>query len=87
MNVVRGKRKERIGTVINNKMQKTIIVRIDRKTKHPVYKKVIARSSKVMVHDEKNEAKIGDKVRIAETRPLSKNKRWRLVEIIDRSSH
>lgn len=82
MNIARGKRKKRIGTVVNNKMQKTIIVRIDRKTKHPIYKKVIARSSKVMVHDEKNEARVGDRVRIIETRPLSKNKRWRLVEIL-----
>lgn len=82
MGILRPKRKKRIGTVISNRMQKTIIVRIDRKVKHPVYKKVISRSSKVMVHDEKNEAKIGDRVRIAETRPLSKNKRWRLVEII-----
>lgn len=82
MNLLRAKRKERQGTVVSNKMQKTIIVRIDRKVKHPVYKKVVSRSSKAMVHDEKNEAEVGDRVRIAETRPLSKNKHWRLVEII-----
>lgn len=85
--IVRSKRKERTGIVISNKMQKSIVVRIDRKAKHPVYKKIVSRSSKVMAHDEKNEAKIGDRVRILETRPLSKNKRWRLVEIINKGSH
>lgn len=76
------RRKERIGTVVSDKMDKSIVVRIDRTTKHSMYKRVIRKSSKVMAHDEKKEAKIGDRVRIEETRPLSKDKRWRLVEIL-----
>ncbi len=75
-------RKERVGIVLSNKMQKTIVVRISRKARHPKFGKVIEKSNKFKVHDEKNEAKIGDRVRIVETRPLSKDKRWRLVEII-----
>ncbi|MBU1062040.1 MAG: 30S ribosomal protein S17 [Candidatus Omnitrophica bacterium] len=78
----RSKRKERIGTVVSDKMNKSIVVKIERTTKHPIYKRVIKKSTKVMAHDEKEEANIGDRVRIQETRPLSKNKRWRLVEII-----
>ena len=77
-------RKERIGVVLSNKMQKTIVVQIRRKALHPEYGKVIKKANKFKVHDEKNEAKIGDHVRIVETRPLSKDKRWRLVEIISR---
>lgn len=75
-------RKERIGVVLSDKMQKTIVVQIKRKALHPLYGKVIEKAQKFKVHDEKNQAKIGDRVRIAETRPLSKDKRWRLVEIL-----
>lgn len=78
----RARRKERVGTVVSDKMDKTIVVRIDRTTKHAMYGKVMSKSTKFMAHDEKKEAKIGDKVRIEETRPLSKNKRWRLVEVL-----
>lgn len=77
-------RKKRIGVVISDKMQKTIVVQIRRKALHPQYGKVIEHASKFKVHDEKNEAKIGDRVLIQETRPLSKEKRWRLVEIVER---
>ena len=78
----RSSRKQKMGTVVSDLMEKTIVVRIDRTTKHPVYSRVISKSTKVMVHDEKKEAKTGDKVRIEETRPLSKNKRWRLLEVL-----
>ena len=81
----RNSRKERIGKVVSNKMQKSISVAIDRKVKHPIYGKFMKKTTKLMAHDEKNEAGIGDVVRIMETRPLSKNKRWRLVEIIERA--
>ena len=73
----------KIGTVVSDKMQKTIVVRVDRMAPHPIYRKPIRRSKKFKVHDEENKAKIGDKVKIAPTRPLSKEKRWRLVEIIE----
>ena len=72
------------GTVVSNKMQKTIVVQTSRKALHPLYGKVIGKHQKFKVHDEKNEAKTGDRVRIAETRPLYKDKRWRLVEILSR---
>ena len=75
-------RKKRVGIVLSNKMQKTIVVQIKRKAPHPLYGKVIEKAAKFKVHDEKNEAKIGDKVRIEETKPLSKDKRWRLIEIL-----
>lgn len=75
-------RKERIAVVLSNKMQKTIIVRVERASHHPVYDKVVKKASKFKVHDEKNIAKIGDRVRIRETRPLSKEKRWKLIEVI-----
>jgi small subunit ribosomal protein S17 len=75
-------RKKRIGIVLSNKMQKTIVVQIKGRALHPLYGKVIEKAAKFKVHDEKNEAKIGDKVRIQETRPLSKDKRWRLIEIL-----
>jgi small subunit ribosomal protein S17 len=81
----RNLRKERIGKVVSNKMVKSITVAVDRKVKHPIYGKFVQRTTKFMAHDEKNEAGIGDTVRIAETRPLSKNKRWRLVEIIEKA--
>jgi len=78
----RARRKERVGTVVSDKMDKTIVVRIGRTAKHAMYNKIMSKSAKFMAHDEKKEAKIGDKVRIEETRPLSKNKRWRLVEVL-----
>jgi small subunit ribosomal protein S17 len=77
-----GKRKEFTGTVISDKMQKTIIVRVTRMSKHPKYSRIMKRYNKFKVHDEKNTAKIGDIVRIEETRPLSKDKRFRLIEIL-----
>jgi len=78
-------RKERIGLVVSNKMDKTIVVRVERKMKHPLYGKFVKHSKKFSAHDEKNDCNIGDTVRIMETRPLSKNKCWRLVEIIERA--
>ena len=80
----RNLRKERIGTVTSNKMDKTIIVAVERKVKHPIYGKFIKKTTRFHAHDEKNEASIGDVVRIMETRPLSKTKRWRLVEIVEK---
>jgi len=85
MTTERNSRKERIGKVVSNKMQKSISVAIDRKVKHPIYGKFMKKTTKLMAHDEKNEAGIGDVVRIMETRPLSKNKRWRLVEIVEKA--
>lgn len=82
---VRNLRKERIGKVVSNKMTKTITIAVDRKVKHAIYGKFMNKTTKFMAHDEKNEAGIGDTVRIMETRPLSKNKRWRLVEIIEKA--
>lgn len=81
----RNSRKERVGKVVSNKMQKSITVAMNRKVKHPIYGKFMNKTTKFMAHDEKNEAGIGDTVRIMETRPLSKNKRWRLVEIIEKA--
>jgi len=81
----RNERKERIGKVVSNKMQKTITVAVDRKVKHPIYGKFVNRTTKFKAHDEQNTAGIGDTVRIAETRPLSKDKRWRLVEIVEKA--
>ena len=82
---VRNNRKERVGVVVSDKMDKTITVRVDWVMHHPTYKKILRRASKFKVHDEKNEAKIGDTVRIQETRPLSKTKRWRLVEVVKKA--
>ena len=81
----RNLRKERVGVVVINKMDKSIVVMVERKVKHPMYGKFVKKSSKFMAHDEKNECNIGDVVRIMETRPLSKNKCWRLVEIVERA--
>ena len=81
----RNLRKERIGVVVSNKMQKSIVVEIERREKHPIYGKFIKKTSRCMAHDEKEECNIGDTVRIMETRPLSKRKHWRLVEIIERA--
>jgi small subunit ribosomal protein S17 len=82
----RGNRKERVGEVISNKMTKTIVVRVERRFPHPKYKKVVTGYKKFYAHDEKAEAKVGDTVRIEETRPLSKLKRWRLVAVVERGS-
>ncbi len=81
----RNLRKERVGVVVSNKMDKTIAVNVERKVKHPMYGKFVKKSKKYLAHDEKNDCGIGDTVRIMETRPLSKNKCWRLVEIIERA--
>ena len=81
----RNDRKERIGKVTSNKMQKTITVAVDRKVKHPIYGKFVNKTTKFKAHDETNAAGIGDTVRIMETRPLSKDKRWRLVEIVEKA--
>lgn len=81
----RNLRKERVGKVSSNKMDKSITVVVERKMKHPIYGKFVKKTTKLMAHDEKGEAGIGDTVRIMETRPLSKNKRWRLVEIIEKA--
>jgi small subunit ribosomal protein S17 len=81
----RGKRKERIGIVLSDKMQKTRVVAVQRSFRHPQYEKVIKRTTKFYVHDEKNESHLGDKVKIMETRPLSHLKRWRLVEILEKA--
>ena len=82
----RGTRKERVGDVISNKMAKTIVVRVQRRFPHPRFKKVVTAYSKFYAHDEKAEAKVGDKVRIEETRPLSKLNRWRLGSVVEKSS-
>jgi small subunit ribosomal protein S17 len=85
MDNIRNIRRERIGVVISNKMEKSISIAVKTKAKHPMYGKFVNKTSKFMVHDEKNECNVGDTVRIMETRPLSKNKNWRLVEIIERA--
>ncbi len=81
----RGLRKERTGIVVSNKMNKSIVVSVERKVKHPIYGKFIKKTSTFMAHDEKNESGIGDLVMITETRPLSKNKCWRLTQIIEKA--
>lgn len=81
----RNLRKERIGRVVSNKMDKGITVAVQRKVKHPIYGKFIGKTTKFMAHDEKNECGVGDTVKIMETRPLSKSKRWRLIEIIEKA--
>jgi small subunit ribosomal protein S17 len=81
----RGTRKTRVGRVVSDRMQKTVVVVIERRVPHPVYGKMVTYTKKLKAHDEQNAAKIGDLVRIAETRPLSKDKRWRLVEIVERA--
>jgi small subunit ribosomal protein S17 len=82
---MRNLRKERIGTVTSSKMEKSIVISVTRKEKHPLYGKFVKKTSKFVAHDEKNECNAGDTVRIMETRPLSKNKCWRLVEILERA--
>jgi len=81
----RGTRKSRTGIVVSDKMEKTVVVAIERRVAHPVYGKMITRTKRLKAHDEQNSAKTGDTVRIVETRPLSKDKRWRVVEIVDRA--
>lgn len=81
----RGRRKTRVGRVVSDKMDKTIVVAVERNTHHPLYGKTIRKTTKYKVHDADNQCRIGDKVRIMETRPLSKEKNWRLVEIIEKS--
>ena len=81
----RNLRKERVGVVVSNKMDKTIVIKVERKVKHSLYGKFVKKSTKFMAHDEKNECNIGDTVRIMETSPLSKNKCWRLVEIVEKA--
>ena len=81
----RGRRKVRTGVVVSDKMDKTVLVRIDRTVTHPLYRKTMVRTSRLNTHDENNELRVGDRVRISETRPLSKTKRWRLVEVLERA--
>lgn len=82
----RGTKKERMGEVISSKMAKTIVVRVERRFPHPKFKKVVTQFNKFYAHDEKNEAKPGDRVRIQECRPLSRTKRWRLVEVVEKNT-
>lgn len=81
----RNSRKTKVGIVIKNKMQKSVVIAIERKVAHPIYKKYFKKTTKLMAHDEKNECGIGDTVKVMETRPLSKNKKWRVVEIIEKA--
>ena len=81
----RGLRKTRVGVVTSNKMDKSIVIKVERKIKHATYGKYVKQTKKFMAHDEKNECNIGDKVKIMETRPASKRKRWRLVEVIEKA--
>jgi small subunit ribosomal protein S17 len=84
-NAARKHRKERTGEVISNKMNKTIVVRVERRFRHPQFKKVVTQYRKLYAHDEQGEANVGDKVRVEETRPLSKTKCWRLVEVVEKN--
>jgi small subunit ribosomal protein S17 len=81
----RGRRKVRTGVVVSDKMDKTVLVRIDRQVRHALYRKTVRRSSKLAAHDETNDAHVGDTVRVMETRPVSKSKRWRVIEIVERA--
>jgi small subunit ribosomal protein S17 len=81
----RSLRKTKIGTVVSNKMEKSIVVAIERRVAHPIYRKYFKKTTKLMAHDEKNECGLGDVVKIMETRPLSKRKKWRLVEIVEKA--
>lgn len=80
------RRQEKVGIVTSNKMQKSVVVTVDRQTTHPLYKRVVRRSIKFLAHDEKNECKVGDTVRILETRPMSRRKRWRVVQVIAKAA-
>ncbi len=81
----RNLRKTLIGTVVSNKMDKTIVVKVETAARHPIYKKIVKRTYKLKAHDEENVCQIGDKVKVMETRPLSKDKRWRLVEVVEKA--
>ena len=81
----RGERKLRQGVVVSDKMDKTVVVEVQRRTTHPLYRKTITRSEKLHVHDESNDVRVGDRVQVAETRPMSKKKRWRVVEVLERA--
>lgn len=81
----RGRRKVRIGTVVSDKMNKTVVVAVERRVSHPLYSKQVVRTKKYHAHDEENSARVGDVVRIMETRPLSKTKRWRVLEVVERA--
>jgi small subunit ribosomal protein S17 len=83
--IKRNLRKERVGRVVSNKMEKSVVITVERRVKHPIYGKFVQKTSKLMVHDENNECGIGDTIKVMETRPLSKNKRWRLIEIIEKA--
>ncbi len=85
MSEERGARKVRTGVVVSDKMQKTVVVNVEQTVRHPLYGKIYKRNSKLHAHDENNEAKLGDRVRVMETRPLSKTKRWRVVEVVERA--
>ena len=82
---VRNRRKVKVGTVVSDKMDKTVVVAIEDFVRHPLYGKAVKRTKKVKAHDENNECRIGDRIRIMETRPISKQKRWRLVEIVEKA--
>ena len=85
MEDTRNTRRERVGVVVSNSMDKSIVIVVKQKVKHPIYGKFVSKTSRFMAHDEENSCKVGDTVKISETRPMSKNKRWRLVEIIERA--
>ena len=85
METTRSTRRERIGVVMSNSMEKSIVISVKQKIKHPIYGKFVNKTSKFMAHDEENTCNVGDTVKISETRPLSKSKRWRLIEIIERA--
>ena len=85
METTRNTRRERVGVVVSNSMEKSIVISVKQKIKHPIYGKFVNKTSRFMAHDEENTCNVGDTVKISETRPLSKNKRWRLVEIIERA--
>ena len=85
METTRNTRRERVGVVVSNNMEKSITITVKQKIKHPIYGKFVNKTTKFMAHDEENTCNVGDTVKISETRPLSKNKRWRLVEIIERA--
>lgn len=81
----RGSRKTRVGTVVSDKMDKTVVVDVSRTTRHPLYGKILRRTKKYKAHDETNQCRLGDKVKIMETRPISKDKRWRVTEVLEKS--
>jgi len=85
METIRNTRRERIGVVVSNSMEKSIVITVNQKVKHPIYGKFVNKTSRFMAHDEENSCNVGDTVKISETRPLSKSKRWRFVEIIERA--